>query len=152
MGRTPADHVEQLLAADETIINLQWPEAMCWFGPDANDETPDVEEILSAMRDALVALKKGGKTLVWTMHNLIPHAGDHEDGRWARCYQIIADNVDATIHHSHCGKDRALATYHYGRNRHAVIGHGYDSAIPWSTSNQRKRARTLTSLKTAIFF
>ena len=133
------DLVDGLLAAGPDIVNLQWPESlMSRDEPRARDGRA-VLEMFQAMR----ALKRAGIRLVWTLHNLVPHERvlvDVEDA----VYTVFASQADGAIHHSHCGKRRALATYAF-RGLHAVIRHGYHPD-PAARSLTRDRAREILSL------
>jgi hypothetical protein len=97
--------------ADCDIFHLHWPESMLPAGELAQHQT-----FIDVLRAAEVRI-------VWTQHNLIPHA---RDPRWEAIYKAWAAAADAVIHHSEWGRARALARYRYAPDgRHVVIPHGH---------------------------
>ena len=133
-GHLP-DLLPQILAGDEEIVHLHWPEAICWRGSPGDD-------LLADMRTALQDLQAAGRRLAWTMHNIQPHAGD-PDGFWGQLYQVFADEVDAVVHHSHSGAALARDRYHYETEHQVIIGHGFDASIPSSDENRQRARRSL---------
>lgn len=107
-----------LLGVDQ--FHLHWPE---WFlGPDIVHHQRFIE-----------SLRRAEVRIVWTQHNLLPHAGGSE---WAAIYQAWAEAADAVIHHSHWGMARALNTYRYSpQTRHRVIPHGHWAPLLADSAN-----------------
>jgi glycosyltransferase involved in cell wall biosynthesis len=105
--------------ADCDQFHLHWPESMLPAELDRH------LRLIAALRAAEVRI-------IWTQHNLIPHA---RDPRWTDIYKAWAAAADAVIHHSEWGRSRALARYRYAPHvRHALIPHGHFgnlmSAVP----------------------
>ncbi len=93
------------------VLHMAWPE--WWSGTDP-ELTARVLENLSA----------AGVRIVWTQHNLEPHAVKTDDARAS--YQLWAEAADAVIHHSPSGMAAALDRYRYGLSTsHHVIRHGH---------------------------
>lgn len=92
------------------VLHIAWPER--WVGLDP-----------AASRDAIDQLRAAGVRIVWTQHNLLPHRDRSEDA--LHTYSLWAEAADGVIHHSHHGKQVALAFHRYPRARHYVIPHGH---------------------------
>ncbi|MET0903413.1 MAG: hypothetical protein ABWZ52_09240 [Acidimicrobiales bacterium] len=92
-------------------LHLHWPEwTLMAAGPD-----------LGAHRGFIAGLRQEGTRIVWTMHNLVPHA---KDPAFGPIYEAWAAAADLVLHHSEWGRDRALAAYRFGATcRHVVIPH-----------------------------
>jgi glycosyltransferase involved in cell wall biosynthesis len=102
---------DRVALADCDIFHLHWPESMLPGGDLERHQT-----FIDTLRAAEVRI-------VWTQHNLIPHA---RDPRWKAIYKAWAAAADAVIHHSKWGRSRALARYRYAAHaRHVVIPHGH---------------------------
>ncbi|MGH3168221.1 MAG: hypothetical protein ACRDN0_20355 [Trebonia sp.] len=96
--------------ADCDIFHVHWPESML-----PND--------LERHRSLIETLRSASVRIVWTQHNLIPHA---RDPRWEAIYRAWAAAADAVVHHSEWGRARAQARYRYAPHaRHVVIPHGH---------------------------
>lgn len=107
--RSLADRPAQL--RDTDVLHMHWPE--WWQGPD-----------LERNRHALDRLREAGTRIVWTMHNLVPHA--FRDAAAVEVYELWAQAAHAVIHHSRHGQARALATYRFRDDAiHRVIPHGH---------------------------
>lgn len=108
--RAPADGSSPSLR-DVDLLHLHWPE---WL---AFDDLAEHERIIATLADADVPV-------VWTAHNLTPHAKQPE--AYDPIYQAWASSVAAVIHHSSWGADVMRARYAFGPDvRHAVIPHGH---------------------------
>jgi glycosyltransferase involved in cell wall biosynthesis len=107
-GPDRADDVVAMRGLD--VFHQHWPE---WY---SGDDPARAEATVATIRAA-------GIPLVWTQHNLLPHF-TKEAGRDA--YRVWAAAADAVIHHSHWGRDVALATYDYADDCvHEVVPHGH---------------------------
>lgn len=95
--------------ADVDVFHLHWPE---WLvGLDA--------ERSRRVADTLV---ETGVPIVWTQHNLAPHA-DPDDSRLYRPWAAAAAGV---IHHSEWGRTAVMARYRFREDAtHRVIPHGH---------------------------
>jgi hypothetical protein len=93
------------------LFHLHWPEwIFLALGAD-----------VGAHRGFIAGLQDGGTRTVWTMHNLVPHT---KETAYRPIYEAWAEAADLVIHHSVWGRDRAIATYAFGRStRHVVIPH-----------------------------
>jgi glycosyltransferase involved in cell wall biosynthesis len=95
--------------AGADVLHLHWPE---WLtGP-------------SARRAARVAdgVAAAGIPVVWTQHNLAPHAAPDD----TELYQPWAALAAGVIHHSEWGREAITARYEFGSGaRHVVIPHGH---------------------------
>ena len=110
---------------DVELLHLHWPE---WFGFD----DPAVHTELIAR------LAERGIPIVWTAHNLTPHARQPEI--YDPIYQQWADVADAVIHHSEWGKERMLARYSFRPEcRHEVLVHGHFGDL-WPAAATTTRA------------
>ncbi len=126
--------VDGLIAQRPDIVHLQWPESMMSLNGQRGDSEQTVRDITGALESLTVA----GIRLVWSMHNLAPHERINPQTEEA-VYSVFAAMVDGTMHHSHCGKVRALATYPYS-GAHAVIRHGCDqNPIGWDLTRAAAR-------------
>ena len=92
-------------------LHLHWPEwTLMAAGPD-----------LGAHRGFIAGLQQEGTRIVWTMHNLVPHA---KDTAFVPIYEAWAGAADLVLHHSEWGRDRALSAYGFRATcRHVVIPH-----------------------------
>ncbi len=111
----PADETELLAALDGVAhFHMHWPELT--FGTDR-----------SAHERLIEILEKRQIDIVWTQHNLLPHAPDRS---WKAIYQLWADAARGLIHHSHWGMERTLAFRTYRPDAvHRVIRHGHWGAL-----------------------
>ena len=99
------------LLRDTDLLHLHWPE---WL---AFDDLAEHERIIATLADADVPV-------VWTAHNLTPHAKAPEV--YDPIYQAWASSVAAVIHHSAWGEERMRARYRFAPAvRHVVIPHGH---------------------------
>lgn len=90
-------------------FHLHWPEWL--LGDD-----------LAAHRRFIAALQRSGVRVIWTQHNLSPHAGGSSD----EVYQAWAEATDGAIHHSHWGQEQVTARYRFRADTvHRVIPHGH---------------------------
>lgn len=115
----PTDHADALrLASRAQVFHIGWPEHL--FQPGNRDRKTFVQECVRFAE----ALGRSPVKVVWTMHNRLPHAWEHDEGRllydaWAR----IADGV---IHHSRWGMELMRRELPYRPHAvHAVIPHGH---------------------------
>jgi hypothetical protein len=93
------------------LFHLHWPE---WFA----------FEDLELHRRLIDQLADHELPVVWTAHNLTPHA--RRPDVFDPIYQAWAESVDAVIHHSAYGEARMRARYRFGPDtRHVVIPHGH---------------------------
>ncbi len=92
------------------VVHVAWPER--WPGVDIEK----TERVIGQIKDA-------GAAIVWTQHNLMPHRNQSDTAR--RTYELWAEAADGVIHHTHYGRRRALATYHFPNAEHFVIPHGH---------------------------
>lgn len=107
-------HGDRAALADCDIFHLHWPESM-------------LPCELERHRAFIDALRSAEVRIVWTQHNLIPHA---RDPRWEPIYKAWAAAADAIIHHSEWGRSRALARHRYAPHaRHVVIPHGHFGSL-----------------------
>ena len=92
-------------------LHLHWPEwTLMAAGPD-----------LGAHRGFISGLQQEGTRIVWTMHNLVPHA---KDPAYVPIYEAWAEAADLVLHHSDWGRARALASHGFRDDaRHVVIPH-----------------------------
>ncbi|HEU5152103.1 MAG TPA: hypothetical protein VFU19_16535 [Iamia sp.] len=96
---------------DVDLLHLHWPE---WL---AFDDLAAHEAIIATLADAAVPV-------VWTAHNLTPHAKAPEV--YDPIYAAWARSVAAVIHHSAWGESVMRARYAFGPDvRHVVIPHGH---------------------------
>jgi len=104
------------VALDEIdVLHLHWPE---WL---AFDDLAEHERIADRLDDR-------GIPVVWTAHNLTPHAKQPE--RFNAVYGLWAQRSAAVIHHSERGRDRMLARYGFSRGaEHVVLRHGHFGAL-----------------------
>jgi glycosyltransferase involved in cell wall biosynthesis len=107
-----SDTERELLAALEgvDIFHMHWPEFVC--GPNRQGHVRLIE-----------LLEERNVQIVWTQHNLLPHAGHRA---WPGIYQLWADAAMGVIHHSRWGMERALGARSYRPDAlHRVIRHGH---------------------------
>ena len=117
----PADETELLAALDGVLLfHLHWPELM--FGTD-----------LRAHERLIEILGERQIQIVWTQHNLLPHAPHRS---WKPIYQRWADVSHGVIHHSNWGMERAREFRQYRPDAvHRVIRHGH-----WGASRSTDEA------------
>jgi hypothetical protein len=91
------------------VLHLHWPE---WLtGPSARR----AGRVAAAVADA-------GIPVVWTQHNLAPHAAPDD----AELYRPWAGLAAGVIHHSEWGREAILGRYEFAPGaRHVVIPHGH---------------------------
>jgi len=90
-------------------FHLHWPEWL--LGDD-----------LAAHLRFIATLQRSGVRIIWTQHNLAPHAGAPIDD----VYQAWAGATDGAIHHSRWGQEQVTARYQFRENAmHRVIPHGH---------------------------
>lgn len=110
---------------DVELLHLHWPE---WFG---FDDPVAHAELIERLADR-------GIPIVWTAHNLTPHARQPEI--YDAIYQQWADAADAVIHHSEWGRDRMVARYEFRPEcRHEVLVHGHFGDL-WPAAATTTRA------------
>jgi hypothetical protein len=102
------DRLAETLAGID-VFHLHWPE---WLvGLDAERS-----------RRVAATLEGIGVPIVWTQHNLAPHAEPDNTG----LYQPWADIAQGVIHHSEWGRAAVCARYRFRDDaRHRVIPHGH---------------------------
>ena len=93
-------------------FHLHWPE---WL----------MGEDLDRHRQFIAALADAGVRVIWTQHNLAPHAvGDLDT--MADIYQAWAAASDGVIHHSRWGREQVETRYRFKATaEHRVIPHGH---------------------------
>ncbi|HKA84255.1 MAG TPA: hypothetical protein VKD21_10355 [Acidimicrobiales bacterium] len=105
------DHPDRLAAAlaDTDLVHLHWPE---WFvGLDPGRS-----------RRVAATLADVGVPVVWTQHNLAPHAAPDD----AELYRPWAELAAGVIHHSEWGREAITARYGFRPDAiHRVIPHGH---------------------------
>ena len=90
---------------------MAWPEWWAGTDPDRN-------------RSVIDQVRASGTAIVWTQHNLVPHADKSDDARAS--YQLWAEAADTVIHHTEVGRRVAEDTYRYGVDTvHVVNPHGH---------------------------
>jgi len=111
----PHDETELQGALDGVaIFHMHWPELT--FGPNRQGHARLIE-----------MLEERQIKIVWTQHNLLPHAMHRA---WPGIYQLWADAAVGVIHHSQWGMERALGFRSYRRDAlHRVIRHGHWGAL-----------------------
>ncbi len=93
------------------VLHLAWPE--WWTGTDPDRTRQVIDQVRST-----------GTAIVWTQHNLLPHAVKDDDA--GASYQLWAEAADAIIHHTEAGRRVAMDVYAYGPDTmHTVIPHGH---------------------------
>ncbi len=91
------------------VLHLHWPEWLTGLDLARN------EQVVSTLADI-------GVPVLWTQHNLSPHATPDE----IALYQPWADLAAGVIHHSRWGQTAITARYRFRPDaRHAVIPHGH---------------------------
>ncbi|MEZ5238763.1 MAG: hypothetical protein R2716_07370 [Microthrixaceae bacterium] len=111
---------------DYDVFHLHWPE---WLAFD------DLEE----HRRIVAELRRLRKPVLWTAHNLTPHAGD--PAAFGEVYRLWALNADAVIHHSEWGREQMLRRYDFGeRTSHRVVPHGHFGDLYPSAATPRDEA------------
>ena len=95
--------------ADVDVLHLHWPE---WFvGLDAGRS-----------RRVATAVAEAGVPVVWTQHNLAPHAAPDD----TELYRPWAEVAAGVIHHSESGRNAVTARYPFRDDAlHRVIPHGH---------------------------
>ena len=103
----PARLAQSLAGSD--ILHLHWPE---WLtGPSAR----------RAQRVA-AAVAESGTPVVWTQHNLAPHAAPDD----AEIYRPWAELAAGVVHHSEWGRQVITERYEFAPGaRHVVVPHGH---------------------------
>ncbi len=105
------DHPDRLATAlaEVDLVHLHWPE---WFvGLDAGRS-----------RRVAATLADIGVPVVWTQHNLAPHANPDD----TELYRPWADLAAGVIHHSEWGREAITARYRFRPDAiHRVIPHGH---------------------------
>lgn len=97
-------------ADDFDVFHLHWPE---WLAFDDLSEHEAIANTLAGM----------DKPVLWTAHNLRPHARGPGDAHRA-VYELWASRADAVVHHSTWGRDRMLATHDFPDDTtHHVVPH-----------------------------
>ena len=106
----PDEHLVRRL--DEMdVLHMAWPE--WWTGTDPERNRAVIDQV-----------RASGTAIVWTQHNLVPHADKSDDARAS--YQLWAEAADTVIHHTEVGRRVAEDTYRYGEDTvHVVIPHGH---------------------------
>lgn len=94
--------------AEVDLFHLHWPE---WFV-----SSPEEAEAFVAL------LRQTGTALVWTQHNLVPHA---PVPRAEETYGVFAAAADIVVHHSEWGRGRITERYRFRPDAvHVVLPHG----------------------------
>ncbi len=111
----PADETELLAALDGVaLFNLHWPELMFETNRRAH------ERLIEILGERQIEI-------VWTQHNLLPHAPHRS---WKPIYQLWANVSHGVIHHSNWGMNRARDFRRYRPDAvHRVIRHGHWGAM-----------------------
>lgn len=129
----PGRLTEALATVD--VFHLHWPE---WLtGIDAG-RARRVADVVAA----------AGVPIVWTQHNLAPHAAPDE----TELYQVWAERADAVIHHSEWGRAEVTARYRFRPDAlHRVVPHGHwgpvmDPALSDPGTRAAARARAEAEL------
>lgn len=93
------------------IFHQHWPE-WCHTGGD------ELGWHLRTLRD----LRRAGVRILWTLHNLTPHAKQPQ--RYDPIYRAWAEAADTVLHHSEWGRQRALAELPFRADcRHVTLAH-----------------------------
>ena len=110
---------------DVDLLHLHWPE---WLAFDD----------LAAHREIIDTLVDHDVPVVWTAHNLTPHAKQPEV--YEPIYAAWAETAAAVIHHSAWGEGAMRARYDFGPDcRHEVIAHGHFGRM-WEAAGPPGRA------------
>ena len=108
-GIPDEDLVRRLDEVD--VLHVAWPE--WWTGTDPGRTEAAIDQVRAT-----------GTAIVWTQHNLLPHAVKTDDARAS--YQLWAEAADTVIHHTESGKRAVTAAYRFGGDTvHTVIPHGH---------------------------
>jgi hypothetical protein len=120
------DRPDRLAAAlaDVDVLHLHWPE---WFTGLDGERGRRVAATLADL----------GLPVVWTQHNLAPHAAP-DDLDLYRPWAALAEGV---VHHSAWGRDEITARYGFRPDAlHRVIPHGHWGALMDGHDHDRDRA------------
>jgi glycosyltransferase involved in cell wall biosynthesis len=118
--RDPARLDELLTQTD--VFHMHWPEWLVGGGD------------LAVHRRLIDRLRATGVPIVWTQHNVQPHA---QDQAGLDAYPMWAEAASLVVHHSDHGRDVALGRYGYGSHtRHVVMRHGHFGALATSYSRE----------------
>jgi glycosyltransferase involved in cell wall biosynthesis len=105
------DRPDRLAAAlaSADVLHLHWPE---WVtGPS-----------VGRARRVAAAVAEAGVPVLWTQHNVAPHAAPDK----AEMYAVWAELADGVIHHSEWGRQAITARYRFRPDAlHAVVPHGH---------------------------
>lgn len=104
------------------IVHIHWPELY------RSAPAPSSKEKAAFFLNALDAYRQVGATIVWTVHNLLPHESSVLD---AEVYQGIIDRADLIVHH--CTASQRLLEENYRLPRHVtqiVTPHGHYFSYP----------------------
>jgi hypothetical protein len=88
-------------------FHLHWPEHLGWSTP----------EQVTRLR---LALDRLHIPVVWTQHNLVPHADDRDDD-WATVYRMWAAEALLVIHHSSWGEQESRSQLDFRSDAHHVV-------------------------------
>jgi glycosyltransferase involved in cell wall biosynthesis len=103
----PGRLASALATAD--VLHLHWPEWMVGLSASRS------RRVAAAVRDA-------GVPVVWTQHNLAPHAAPDNEA----LYRPWAETAAGVIHHSRWGEQAVRERYDFAASaRHRVIPHGH---------------------------
>lgn len=103
----PARLTEVLREVD--VVHLHWPEWLTGV------------DVARARRVADV-IDGAGVPILWTQHNLVPHAAPDADG----LYRLWAERAAAVVHHSEWGRAEVVDRYRFRTDAlHRVIPHGH---------------------------
>jgi glycosyltransferase involved in cell wall biosynthesis len=119
-----ADRLAEALA-DVDLFHLHWPE---WLvGLDAGRS-----------RRVAATLAGAGVPVVWTQHNLAPHAAPDD----STLYQPWAELAAGVIHHSHWGRGAVTGRYRFRQDAiHRVIPHGHWGPLMGADGVDRRALR-----------
>jgi glycosyltransferase involved in cell wall biosynthesis len=121
------DRADRLVGAltDVDLVHLHWPE---WFvGLDAERS-----------RRVAATLAAAGVPVVWTQHNLAPHAAPDD----RTLYQPWAELAAGVIHHSEWGRDAITDRYRFREDAiHRVIPHGHWGPLIDAAGGDRRALR-----------
>jgi len=118
------------------ILHLHWIELQYTYGPTSHDQAAHNLDILL---EKLARLQRQGRRLVYTVHNISHHEGQHPDLN-QRANGWIFEHADAVHVHNRFAAEQVAR--HYGRTHNVfIIPHGnYIGVYPREVSREEARA------------
>lgn len=116
------------------MVHIQWPEAIYKWRWSLKKS----EESLQLISQRLAFFKERGATIVYTIHNLLPHSdvADFDES----CYKLFSINAEVVVHHGAATVERLRQEFPFAETAtHVIAPHGPYPFTPGDKVSLRRK-------------